>query len=84
MGMLSLGIVVLVVAVTSRYGIAGAVSATGAVAYAIVTPHVARLVDRHGQRRVLRPLTLVFGPRWRLAAARFTTRRCGRCFSPVA
>jgi MFS family permease len=60
-GMLSLGIVLLVVAVTGRYGIAGAVGASGAVAYAVATPQVARLVDRYGQRRVLRPLMLVFG-----------------------
>ncbi len=61
MGMLSLGIVLLVVQVTGRYGIAGVVAATGAVSYVLVAPQVARLVDRYGQRRVLRPLTLVFG-----------------------
>jgi Major Facilitator Superfamily len=60
MGMLSLSQVMLVIAVTGRYAIAGAVSATGAVMFAVVTPRAARLADRYGQARVLRPLVLVF------------------------
>ena len=38
MGMLSIAQVMLVVSVTGRYGTAGAVAATSAVAYAIATP----------------------------------------------
>ena len=60
MGMLSLAQVVLVVAVTGRYAVAGAVSAAGAAAFAVVTPRAARLADRYGQARVLRPQALVF------------------------
>lgn len=60
MGMLSLAQVILVVAVTGRYALAGAVSAAGATAFALVTPRVARLADRYGQARVLRPQALVF------------------------
>ncbi len=60
MGMFSLAQVMLVVAVTGRYGIAGAVSALGALAFAVITPHTARLADRFGQARVLRPLVVIF------------------------
>ena len=60
MGMFSLAQVMLVVAVTGRYGVAGAVSALGALAFAVVTPYAARLADRFGQARVLRPLVMLF------------------------
>jgi hypothetical protein len=60
MGMLSIAQVMLIVSVTGRYGTAGVVSAAGAVLFAIVTPRMARLADRHGQARVLRPLGAVF------------------------
>lgn len=60
MGMLSLAQVMVVVAVTGRYGLAGAISAAGAVLFAVVTPRAGRLADRHGQARVLRPMALVF------------------------
>src|SRR5438128_6661163 len=60
MGMLSIAQVMLIVSVTGRYGTAGIVSAAGAIGFAIVTPRVARLADRHGQAAVLRPLAIVF------------------------
>jgi hypothetical protein len=60
MAMLSLALVILLTAVTGSYGIAGAVSATAALLYAGVTPLVARLADRYGQARVLRPQVVVF------------------------
>src|SRR5258708_13280957 len=60
MGMLSIAEVMLIVSVTGRYGTAGVVSAAGAILFAIVTPRMARLADRHGQARVLRPLGAVF------------------------
>jgi hypothetical protein len=60
MGMLSIAQVMLIVSVTGRYGVAGIVSAAGAVLFAAVTPRIARLADRHGQALVLRPLGLVF------------------------
>jgi MFS family permease len=58
--MFGLGIVLLIASVTGRYGLAGAVAAANSVGYALVSPQVARLADRLGQRRVLRPLALVF------------------------
>lgn len=60
MGMLSLAQVMLVVAVTGRYAVAGAVTAAGAVLFAVLTPRAARLADRYGQARVLRPQALLF------------------------
>lgn len=42
-----------------RYALAGALAATVAVAMAVLSPQISRLVDRYGQRRVLRPATLV-------------------------
>lgn len=53
--MVGLGIVLLVVAQTGRYGRAGAFSATFAMVNAVAAPLIARLVDRFGQRRVLLP-----------------------------
>jgi MFS family permease len=49
----NLGIVLLVVAETGRYGLAGAMAATFALVNAGAAPAIARLVDRLGQRRVL-------------------------------
>jgi len=60
MGMLSIAQVMLIVSVSGRYGIAGVVSAAGAVLFAVVTPRIGRLADRHGQARVLRPLAVIF------------------------
>jgi MFS family permease len=53
MSMFGLGTVLLVSAVTGEYGLAGAVSAIGSLGYAFTSPRIARLVDAHGQRRVL-------------------------------
>ena len=61
MAMFGLGTVLLIAAITGRYGLAGTVAAAGSVGYAICTPLVATLTDRLGQRRVLRPQALMFG-----------------------
>jgi len=58
--MFGLGTVLLISSLTGRYGLAGVVAAAGAAGYALVSPLVARLADRFGQRAVLRPLMLVF------------------------
>ncbi|MGH3329003.1 MAG: MFS transporter [Streptomycetales bacterium] len=58
--MVGLGIVLLVSAVTGEYGMAGALSATFALTQAVVSPQVARLVDRLGQARVTVPGLAVF------------------------
>jgi MFS family permease len=77
MSMLGLGIVLLVSAMTGRYGTAGAVAATGAVCFAILAPRLGRLTDRFGQARVLRPLTAVFAT----SAAAFIT--CALARAPI-
>lgn len=60
MAMFGLGTVLLISAVTGRYGVAGSVSAAGSLGGAACTPQIARLVDAHGQRLVLVPLVAVF------------------------
>jgi MFS family permease len=60
MSMFGLGTVLLIASVTGRYGLAGIVAAAGSVGYAVCSPQVARLSDRFGQRRVLRPLVIFF------------------------
>jgi len=60
MSMFGLGTVLLIASVTGKYGVAGAVAATGSLGYAICAPRVARLVDTHGQRRVVVPQVTVF------------------------
>ncbi|MFI9720092.1 MFS transporter [Streptomyces sp. NPDC052396] len=57
LSMMGIGIVTMVSELTGRYGLAGALSAVFALAAAVLGPQVSRLVDRHGQRRVLRPAT---------------------------
>jgi MFS family permease len=77
MAMLSLALVILLTAITGSYGIAGAVSAVAALAYAGVTPVVARLADRYGQARVLRPQVSLF------AAATAALAACAMVRAPV-
>jgi MFS family permease len=60
MAMFGLGSLLLVAAITGRYGLAGAVASAGSLGYAICAPPIARLADRLGQHRVLRPLALIF------------------------
>ncbi|WP_329062600.1 MFS transporter [Streptomyces sp. NBC_01429] len=59
LAMMGIGIVTMVSQLTGRYGLAGALSATLALSAAALGPQISRLVDRHGQARVLRPATLV-------------------------
>ncbi|UQA92639.1 MFS transporter [Streptomyces halobius] len=59
LSMMSIGVVTMISQLTGRYGLAGALSATLALSAAVIGPQISRLVDRHGQRRVLRPATLV-------------------------
>jgi MFS family permease len=60
MSMFGLGTVLLISAVTGKYGVAGTVSAVGSLGYAFSSPRIARAVDGRGQRRVLLPLLAVF------------------------
>lgn len=57
--MMGIGVVTMVSQITGEYGLAGALAATVAISLALLGPQVSRLVDRYGQRRVLRPATLV-------------------------
>ncbi|HLL36120.1 MAG TPA: MFS transporter [Streptomyces sp.] len=59
LSMMGIGVVTMISQLTGRYGLAGALSATIALAAAVVGPQVSRLVDQYGQRRVLRPATLL-------------------------
>lgn len=60
MSMYGLGTVLLISAGTGRYGLAGSVSATGALGLALCGPQLARLVDRFGQHQVLIPVCVIF------------------------
>jgi MFS family permease len=87
MGMFSVSAVVMIAGQRGSYALAGAVTATGLAASALVAPWIARLVDRYGQARVAVPATLfaVLGslalvlcvrggaPHWTLFAAEAAT-----------
>jgi MFS family permease len=60
MSMYGLGTVLLISASTGRYGLAGTVSAAGAIGGAICGPQLGRLTDRLGQHRVLIPVCVTF------------------------
>lgn len=78
MSMVGLGTVLLVAAESGSYGLAGAVSAIGVLAFSVCSPRWAQAMDRHGQGPVLRRLMAGFlafgvgfvvavvagGPRW--------------------
>lgn len=59
LSMMGIGVVTMISQLTGRYGLAGALSAAIALSAAPAGPQISRLVDRYGQRRVLRPATLV-------------------------
>ncbi|MEU6390740.1 MFS transporter [Streptomyces sp. NPDC046939] len=58
-GMFSISAVIMISGTRGSYALAGAVTATGLVANAVVGPWTARLVDRYGQARVAVPATVV-------------------------
>lgn len=58
MGMFSVSAVVMIAGTRGSYALAGAVTATGLAATALVAPWTARLVDRYGQARIAVPATL--------------------------
>ncbi|MFI6035728.1 MFS transporter [Streptomyces sp. NPDC051315] len=58
MGMFSVSAVVMIAGTRGSYALAGAVTATGLAATALVAPWIARLVDRYGQARIAVPATL--------------------------
>ncbi|MFH0518742.1 MFS transporter [Streptomyces sp. M41] len=58
MGMFSVSAVLMIAGSRGSYALAGAVTATGLAATAVVAPWTARLVDRYGQARVAVPATV--------------------------
>ncbi|WNF27346.1 MFS transporter [Streptomyces sp. C11-1] len=59
MGMLGVSAVIMIAGSRGSYALAGAVTATGLAATALVAPFTARLVDRFGQARVAVPATAI-------------------------
>ncbi|WP_149203193.1 MFS transporter [Actinotalea subterranea] len=59
MSMVGIGIVLMVSEIYGSYGLAGRVAAVEVVAHAICSPLLARLVDRYGQARIMRPALAV-------------------------
>lgn len=59
MGMFGISLVIMVATTRGSYALAGAVSATGLGATAVVGPLTARLVDRYGQARVAVPAAVL-------------------------
>ncbi|GLX21412.1 MULTISPECIES: MFS transporter [Streptomyces] len=57
--MVGVGILTMISELTGRYAMASALTGTLALAAAFIGPLVSRLVDQYGQRRVLRPATLI-------------------------
>ncbi|MFD9543027.1 MFS transporter [Streptomyces sp. NPDC060022] len=57
MGMFSVSAVIMIAGAHGSYALAGAVTATGLAATALVAPWTARLVDRYGQARIAVPAT---------------------------
>ncbi|MGW0365205.1 MFS transporter [Streptomyces sp. NPDC002990] len=59
LSMVGVGILTMISELTGRYAMASALTGTLALAAAVIGPQVSRLVDQYGQRRVLRPATLI-------------------------
>lgn len=58
LSMVTIGIVTMLSQARGQYWLAGAVAATFALSNALIAPQISRLVDRHGQSKVLVPATL--------------------------
>ncbi|MFE6667698.1 MFS transporter [Streptomyces sp. NPDC057697] len=58
-GMFSVSAVIMIAGTRGSYALAGAVTATGLAATAVVAPWTARLVDRYGQARIAVPATAI-------------------------
>ncbi|MFE9400188.1 MFS transporter [Streptomyces sp. NPDC006530] len=59
MGMFGVSAVIMIAGARGSYALAGAVTATGLAATALVAPWTARLVDRYGQARIAVPATAI-------------------------
>lgn len=72
--MTGIGIITMLSQLRTSYALAGAVSATFVLTYALLSPQISRLVDRHGQSRVLPAATMIsaIGMLVLLAASRWS------------
>ena len=59
MAMVGIGVVLMIQGLYGSYELAGRVSAVYVLSQAVCGPQIARLIDRHGQARVMRPLLAV-------------------------
>lgn len=59
--MVAIAVVLMLSSITGSYATAGTVSATFVVSQAVCAPQLARLVDRHGQARVMTPAVTLSG-----------------------
>ncbi|ATZ63447.1 MFS transporter [Acinetobacter bereziniae] len=57
--MSSIGIILMISQLYDSYALAGLVSATFVLTYALISPQVSRLVDRYGQRDILPIVTII-------------------------
>src|SRR5690625_1227243 len=57
--MVGIGIILMVQGVYGSYALAGRISAVYVLTHALCSPQLAKLVDRYGQARVMRPAILV-------------------------
>ncbi|MDO5700816.1 MAG: MFS transporter [Bowdeniella nasicola] len=60
MSITGLGVILMVEAYYGSYALAGAVSATFVVTMAALAPFLARLIDRYGQARIMRPAIAIY------------------------
>ena len=84
--MVTIGIVTMLSQARGEYWLAGGVAATFALANALIAPQISRLVDRHGQSRVLVPATLgtlLALAGLMLAVSWFVRRRSERLECPI-
>ncbi|MBW1598569.1 MFS transporter [Streptomyces sp. JJ38] len=77
MGMFTVSAVLMIAMTRGSYALAGAVTATGLAATAVLAPLTARLVDRYGQARVAVPAVLV------AVAAQLSLVLCVRTGAPA-
>lgn len=82
--MTGIGIITMLAQLHGSYALAGAVAATFVLTYALLSPQVSRLVDRHGQRRVLPAATALSVVGLLLLLACVTWQAPAWCLFPAA
>lgn len=94
-GVVFLSLVLAVARVTGSYAVAGGVIALFGLASSLLSPFRARLIDRHGPRKALLPMTILYAGllgalaamTWQAGAPRdllwITGAACGACSPPL-